>query len=146
MFKRNLGILAVTALVGLSCGEKDSLTGPPLETSLLVQVTLSPTDPPAGVKHAALATFHVTARQRDVALEGVQAYDDLGTAHVVVSGFVPLRVPAHQSTAFDVTLSSNDDIPCYYDSLSVLLTFDDGQKKGSAGASFYCNRTERWLF
>ena len=106
-------------------------------------MNLSRLEPPAGVRHAVLANILLVAREKPVTLKNVIATNYSGTAHVVVSGFTPSQLEAHQSTRFDVTLTSSDDIPCA-DELIVQVVFDDGEE-GAIGTVYDCS-SEEWFF
>jgi len=137
-------LLAMTALFVLGCQESAStLTAPETPFNrLLVRVTLSRTEPPAGTKHAVVAHILAVARARAVMLLDVKAFNYRGTANVEVNGFVPVQLNPYKSTSFDVLLTSRYDIPCA-DELIIQVVFDDGAR-GEVGPFYNCE--DQWFF
>jgi len=112
--------------------------------AVVVSVTLTRLDPPAGFKHAVLAAFVVREVQgRPVLLDSVKAYNYEG-ANLAVAGFTPQVLPAGGTARFDVTVTSANDIPCA-DGLLILVSYDNELQSGAKGGSFNC-RTGEWLF
>jgi len=113
---------SLLALAAFGCGDKgmptQPLTPPPSPTQgpsmISMDVTLSPTNPPPAVKHAALATVVVKETGgRSVQLTSMRAMSaDFNGTPVQVGGFAPMELAPNQTTRFEVTLTTSADIPC----------------------------------
>lgn len=118
---RGLGMVFATTVFVCGCGDKPLTTQPltpaPIPTrgpsTVSMEVTLSPTTPPAGVKHAALAVVVVRETGgRTVQLTGMRASAYFGDAALQVIGFTPVQLAAGQTASFTVTLTAGADIEC----------------------------------
>ncbi len=134
MTMKIFGVLALSTVCVLGCGDKGIVTQPPpvrtpVPDALSMEVALSPLDLPAGAKHAARATIVVRELLgKSVTLRVVDASTSyVDETHIPVSGFAPLLVGPNQTVSFDVTLTWADDVMCGY-GLDVAVTYasDDG--------------------
>ena len=159
MIKRRFAILALTTALNLGCGDAPpptqprqppaavtpTPTPPPRTSGISVNAVRSRLDPPAGAKHAVLATLVVRETAgRTVQLGRFHAYNYVGTANIAVSGFTPVELGPGQSTTYTLTLTSANDIPCA-DELWLIVSYDNGAQSGGLGPVLDCS-TGEWLF
>jgi hypothetical protein len=117
------GLWILLALFAAGCSDKTLPSQPltptptprpaPGPTTISFTATLARTEPPAGVKHAALATVVVKETGgRSVSLTGMKASSYYGFDEMRVVGFVPVQLAAGQTVTFTVTLTTQADIAC----------------------------------
>lgn len=143
----------VLALFASGCGDKAMTTQPltptPVPTkapsapsTVAMDVTLSPSNPPAGVKHAGLAV--VVVREvggRTVSLTSMSASGYYDGTPVHVAGFSPFVLAPRQASSFTVTLTSQEDFDCTEGVLLLITASDQKPATGRVG----CETTD-WPF
>jgi hypothetical protein len=139
-----LRILVATLVLLCRCSDKTLTTQPltptPIPTkaplTISMEMTLSRSDPPAGVKHAARAAVVVRetggrAVHLTNLLAGPSDYFDETQIHV--SGFTPTELSPNQTASFTVTLTTGKDMPCSTGLLLEVYTAEEGPAFASAG-------------
>lgn len=138
-----VGMLFATMVFVSGCGDKALTTQPltptPIPTqgpsTVSMEVTLSRSNPPAGVKHAALATVMVRetgGRAVQLTYMTATSNDFNGTA-IQVGGFSPMTLAAGQTVSFTVTLTTRSDISCSAGLALTIFTADQAPAFDSLG-------------
>jgi hypothetical protein len=112
---------SLLALAAFGCGDKGMPTQPltptprptPASSTVSMEVTLSRTDPPAGVPYAARAA--VTLHEKGghaVRLTGMKASSYYGLVEMRVLGFAPIDLAAGGTASFTVTVTTQSHVSC----------------------------------